>query len=195
MDLNGTTLLHTEALSSTREAAVLFAAKFDQAAEQLLRERLEPGGERSDRVAWVMLLEIFHALGRRDEFEALARRYRTAFGAPTPPAWGFPAQVSSPGTFHLKGTIASSGDLAGLVGHARARATVAIDMGQVERIDYGFAASFCELLRVFHMQGKRVFLANIAEVHAALLESLGAGKHVVLLRRKSGFAAALQAAA
>jgi len=194
MDRTGTTLMHTEELSSLREAAVLFAAKFDQAAEELLRERVALGGERSERVAWVMLLEIFHALGRRAEFEALAHRYRTAFGASSRPAWGFPAQVSAPGTFQLKGTLATSGDLAGLVAHARSRATVAIDMGHVDRIDFAFAASFCELLRVFRIQGKRVILANIAEVHAALLESLDTGQHLVLLRRKAGFAAALQAA-
>lgn len=181
----GDAMLHTEELMRVREAAVLFAARFDVAARQLLEEEIASSGARAGDTAVTMLFEILHLLGLRAEFDALAARCRTGPDGATPPAWGFPAQVAAPGTFELEGTIASPGALAGLVAHAHRRNTVAVDMGRVERIDFGFGAAFGQTLQVFHHQGKRVILANIAEVHAAMLESLGADHHVVLLRRRA----------
>jgi ABC-type transporter Mla MlaB component len=185
MDRTGTPILHTEALTDSSEAAVLFSARFDGAAEELLRAGLDRSQGAGDRTPWLMLLELLHLLGRKTEFDELAHRFGHAFGRAAVPAWGFPSRVRAPGTFELKGTIADHGALAGLVAYARARATVAIDMALVERIDYGFAATFCELLRVFRMQGKKVILANIAELHASLLHSMGASNQLILLRRRA----------
>ena len=172
-----------DTLPATREAAVLFAAKFAGAAERLLRSHLE--GQPDDPVAWMMLLELLHFTGKRQEFDESAQAFSTAFGRPAP-AWGFPEPVRSSGTFELVGTIAANANLEGLVPHARARSTVAIDMSRVVRIEFAFAATLREALRLFHHQGKRVILANIAEIHAALLESLGPMDYLVLLRRSRG---------
>lgn len=185
MRRTGTAVLHTEELEATKEAAVLFAANFADAAIALLRAQTELPAELADGTAWRMLLEMYHISGKRSEFDALAARYRRAFGVATAPAWGYPAPVRTTGMFALKGVIASNSDLAELLEHGRTCMTVAIDMSEVQRIDFGFAISFSELLRYFHDQRKRVILANIGEIHAALLESLGTNHHLVLLRRKA----------
>jgi ABC-type transporter Mla MlaB component len=185
MRRTGTALLHTEELEATAEAAVLFAANFADAAMALLRAHTELPGELADGAAWRMLLEMYHISGKRSEFDALAARYRRAFGLATAPAWGYPAPVNATGMFVLKGVIASNRDLAELLEHGRTCMTVAIDMSEVQRIDFGFVISFSEVLRFFHDQRKRVILANVGEIHAALLETLGTNQHLVLLRRNA----------
>lgn len=181
----GTALLHTEELEAATAGAVLFAANFADAAMELLRVRIERSVEPGDDKAWRMLLELYHLTGKRAEFDALAARYRCAFVASAAPAWGYPAAVSVPGMFILKGVVASDRDLAALVQHARTCMTVAIDMSEVQRIDFGFAASFFELLQSFQGQRKRVILANIGELHAALLEVIRTNHDMALLRRKA----------
>jgi anti-anti-sigma regulatory factor len=184
MQRTGTAHLHTGELESATEAAVLFAANFVDAAMDLLRAETERSMERAEIGPWLMLLEVYHLTGRRSEFDALAARYRRAFEVSTPPSWGLPAPVSAPSMISLDGVIASNRDLARLVDHASTCRTVAIDMSGVQRIDFAFASSFSELLRTFHSEGKRVILANISEINATLLETLGANHHLVLLRRK-----------
>ena len=172
--------LHAEALPVLREAAVLYAAKFPEAAESALRSRLQAEGK--DREASEMLLEILHLTDNRDEFEEAAARHAAVFAC-EPPEWGFPEPVRASGTFELAGTLDSPAHLEGLVPHARSRAAIAIDMSRVERIDFAFVPAFRDALRLFRHQGQRVILANIAEVHAALLQSFGPMENVVLLRR------------
>ena len=174
-------MLQAEYLPITREASVLYSAGYAAGAEEVLRAHVEAPGA-PDHAAIVMLLELLFRLGKRFEFDEMARRYAAAFDLPAKPAWGLPARVSGADTFELEGTLGKAEHLAGLLPHARGRTTVAIDMSHVERIDYAFTPAFCEALRLLHLQGKRVILANIAELHAALLESFDL-RHVVLLRR------------
>jgi ABC-type transporter Mla MlaB component len=178
-------MLHTEELEATAEAAVLFAASFADAAIALLEPQTELPASVANGTAWRMLLEMYHLKGMRSEFDSLAARYRRAFDVATAPSWGYPAAVNAPGMFSLKGVIASSRDLEELVEHGRSCMTVAIDMSEVQRIDFGYAIGFCEVLRFFHSQRKRVILANIGELHAALLETLGMNHDVVVLRRNA----------
>jgi hypothetical protein len=189
----GTAQLHIEELESATEAAVLFSANFVDAALALLRAETDRSLDPASIRAWLMLLELYHLVDRRSEFEALAARYHRAFNVSTPPAWGYGAPVSAPNMISLAGVIASNGDLARLVDHARTCRTVAIDMSEVRRIDFAFALSFSELLRAFHLEGRRVILANISEINVALLETLGADRHVVLLRRKMPHNASVRA--
>jgi ABC-type transporter Mla MlaB component len=177
-------MLYADILPATREAAILFAANHAAAAEELLHARIEREG-RANHEAWIMLLEILHLSGKRAAFDDLSRRYAGMYGFPAP-AWGFPARVDAPGTFELEGTIGTAAQIAGLGPHARGLKTVAIDMSQVARIEFGFTGIFCEALRHLQQGGRRVILANIAELHASLLEAFGETDHLVLLRRSKG---------
>jgi ABC-type transporter Mla MlaB component len=84
----------------------------------------------------------------------------------------------------LEGVLASMRDVRPLVEAAKSRRTIGVDFSRVERIDFGFAPALCALLRGWGMQGRRVILANIAELHAELLQCVGLGAHVALLRRR-----------
>jgi hypothetical protein len=77
MRRTGTALLHTEELESTKEAAVLFAASFVDAAIDLLRAETERSMDSADTGAWLMLLEVYHLTGRRSD----STRSRRAIGA------------------------------------------------------------------------------------------------------------------
>jgi len=160
---------------------VLFSARFAAAAERLLCEHISTAGP-ADHAAWVTLLEILHRVGKREDFEALARRYAATFALPAAPAWGYPPRVAAPGAFVLEGSISSGEQLEDLVRHGATRTTCAVDMSRVDRIDFAFTPRLAEALRAMHQQGKRVILANIAELHAGLLESFGV-EHALLLRR------------
>jgi len=178
--MSASSLQHAEALPILHEAAVLYAAKFPEAAERALRARLQDEGK--DREASEMLLEILHLADKRAEFEVAAARHADVFAC-EPPEWGFADPVRASGTFELAGTIDAPAHLEGLVPLARSRPAIAIDMSRVERIDFAFVPAFRDALRLFRHQGQRVILANIAEVHAALLQSFGPMENVVLLRR------------
>jgi len=184
MDRNGDTQCYSERFETSAEAAVLFAAGFRDPALQMLRRECEHLGKAAGPKAWTMLFEACHLLGERAEFDRLAARYRECFGAASAPRWGYAAAVEAPGTARLEGTIASMENLNELLVAAKSRKTVAIDFSRVERIEYAFAPTLCALFRTYGLQGKRIILANIAELHAELLHSVGIGPHVALLRRR-----------
>lgn len=176
----------TEELSASQEAAVLFAAGFGDAARRVLEARISRREVPPERQAWLMLLEIHHLDGQRDQFDALLERYREIFGNSACPAWGYPNPIQASGTLALKGRISPASEhLAEILTHARSRKTVAVDMGEVQRIEYGIIGAFTLLLRQLQAAGKRVILANVNEINATFLETAGANSHAVLMRRKA----------
>jgi hypothetical protein len=184
MERTGNALYYSERLETTAEAAVLYAAGFGHPAMQMLRRECEHLGAAAGTKAWAMLFEACHLLDERAEFDRLREVYRNRCARETAPDWGYAAAVDVPGTARLAGTLASMDDLRPLVAAAKGRSTIAVDFSRVERIDFTFAPSFCVLLRAYGMQSKRIILANIAELHAELLQSVGTGTHVALMRRR-----------
>jgi hypothetical protein len=195
MERTGNALYYSERLETTAEAAVLFAAGFRHPALQMLRRECEHLGAAASPKAWAMLFEACHLLDERAEFDRLGEVYRRRCARPAAPGWGFAAAVDVPGTARLDGTLASMDDLGPLVASAKGRSTIAVDFSRVERIDFAFAPTFCALLRTYGMQSKRIILANIAELHAELLQSVGTGAHVALMRRRTLEAGIVRASA
>jgi len=186
MERNGTMQLYSERLEGPSQAAVLFAAGRGEAAMRMLRRECEEKRAHAGPKAWDMLLELCHFLGERDEFEAVSRLHAQVYPSEAAPAWGFPVAVMAPGMARLEGVLAGMADLHGLIESTKARKTVAIDLGRLERIDFTFAPVLCALFRTWGFQSRRIILANIAELHAELLQRLGIGPHVALLRRRPG---------
>jgi anti-anti-sigma regulatory factor len=89
--------------------------------------------------------------------------------------------------FPLKGVIsvASANQIAELNAHAASRSEVTLDMSKVSRIEFHYIAQFLELIKSLQLAGKRVILANLNELNAALLEAIGVNKYAILVRRKS----------
>jgi anti-anti-sigma regulatory factor len=58
-------------------------------------------------------------------------------------------------------------------------------MSKVSRIDFHYTGQFVDLVKTFQLAGKRVILANLNELNAALLEAIGANRYAILVRRRS----------
>lgn len=185
MERTGTTQIYTEQFPPAQEAAILFAAAFEDAARALLEAEI---AERplASRQPWLMLLELHQAMQDRKAFDQLLMRYCKAFKTLTRPDWGYPQPIEAAGTLALRGDLGIAGDhCAEVMKHAAARKALALDMGEVRRIDFEYATRLAFTLRTLHQMNKRVILANIGELAAALLEAVGVEHHAVLMRRKA----------
>jgi anti-anti-sigma regulatory factor len=151
---------------------------------------------------WLLLFELMILQGRAEEFEELALEYAVTFEM-SPPIWETyvntvaaavaksapqpAASKADPEGFELKGVIsaASANQFAELNAYAATRAEVAVDMSKVLRIEFNHAAAFFDVVKVIQLAGKRVILANLSELSAALLEAMGVNRYAILVRRKS----------
>ena len=89
--------------------------------------------------------------------------------------------------FNLKGvvSVSSANQMAELNDYAASRSEIVIEMGKVLRVDFGFTAAFFDVVKAIQLAGKRVILANLNELNAALLEAMGVNRYAILVRRKS----------
>lgn len=195
---------------TTRQAALLGAALqrlrranmptwFNNAApfERILRTALNERPTEATRSYWSLLFELFMLQCKREAFVALGLEYAVAFGT-SPPAWeeyvnsvaaasNAPAPAAADSGFAMKGVIsaASQDQLAELATHAASGAEIVVDMGKVLRIDFAAGAQFFEAVKAIQLAGKRVILANLSELNAALLEAFGFNRHAILIRRNT----------
>jgi anti-anti-sigma regulatory factor len=88
----------------------------------------------------------------------------------------------------LKGVIsaASAAEFAEIVEKAAHHGEAVIDMAKVMRVDFGVCVTFFEVVKALQLGGKRVILANLSELNAALLDAFGFNRHAILMRRKAG---------
>jgi anti-anti-sigma regulatory factor len=174
------------------------------ALEKLLRAGFNEKATEAQRPYWQLLFELLILQGKATEFEELGLEYAVAFEI-SPPNWetyvnavSEAARVAAsptatggrapPDAGHaLKGVIspASSNQIAELNGYASSRSEVVVDMSKVLRIEFGYASSFFDVVKSIQLAGKRVILANLNEVNAALLEAMGVNRYAILVRRKS----------
>lgn len=172
--------------------------------ETILRAAFNERATEDQRPFWLLLFEIYVLEGKDTEFEELGMEYAVAFEI-SPPSWevyvntvsaaaarttpAAPAAAPVPEAgFELKGvltTTTSAGQIAELGGYAAPRNEVVIDMSKVMRIDFSFTGAFFDAIKAIQLAGKRVILANLNELNAALLEALGVNRYAILVRRKS----------
>jgi anti-anti-sigma regulatory factor len=176
--------------------------------EKVLRIAFNEANEAA-RSYWVLLFELLILEGRNESFEELGLEYAVAFEI-SPPIWevyvntvsAAAAKASAPMSsgakaaaaaeellsgFSLKGVIssASQAQFAELTNYAASHAEVVVDMSKVLRIEFSSAAIFYDVVKAIQLAGKRVILANLNELNAALIEAFGFNRHAILLRKKS----------
>lgn len=78
--------------SVVEEAAIIFASGDESTAADMLTRFLIDTKGNADRRVWFMLLDVFHAMGKRAEFEKIALNYAQKFGA-SPPSWDFASEA------------------------------------------------------------------------------------------------------
>ena len=196
--------LLAETLQGLRKKNVPMWFNHIESLEKVLRAAFNEKATEAQRPYWMLLFELYILLNKPTEFEELSLEYAVAFEM-SPPNWetyvnsiaaaaksGPSKPVAVPSAppesgFPLKGVLsaASANQLAELNAHAASRSEVTIDMSKVLRIDFPFTANFFEAVKAMQVAGKRVILANLNELNAALLEALGVNRFAILVRRKS----------
>jgi anti-anti-sigma regulatory factor len=194
--------LLTGALQRLRRAGTPMWFNHADALERVLRVALNERASEATRSFWLLLFEVILLQGKREAYEALGLEYAVAFET-APPGWqvyvnaisaaaarAAPAAPSSPpeGGVALRGVIsaASQAEFAEIAERAAQHGETVIDMGKVMRIDFGVCAAFFEVVKAIQLGGRRVILANLSELNAALLEAFGFNRHAILMRRKAG---------
>jgi anti-anti-sigma regulatory factor len=173
--------------------------------EKVLRGAFNERSGEDQRAYWQLLFELLIVQGKNEEFEELGLEYAVAFEI-SPPVWEVYVNTISAATaktpsarapeaapsapeagYEMKGVLAtaSSNQIAELNAYAATRAEVVVDMSKVLRIEFVFTTTFFDVIKAIQLAGKRVILANINEVNAALLEALGVNRYAILVRRKS----------
>ncbi len=173
--------------------------------EKVLRAAFNEKPADEQKPYWMLLFELLILQGKAQEFEDLGLEYAVAFEV-SPPSWETyvnpiaaasksaapekaheaPAAQTEEG-FPLKGVLsaASSNQIAELNAFAASRTEVPVDMSKVLRVDFAFTAAFFDTVKAIQLAGKRVILAGLNELNAALLEALGVNRYAILVRRKS----------
>lgn len=170
--------------------------------ERVLRRAFNERPQEATRSYWQLLFELCILQGKRELHEELSLEFAVAFEHPAPQwedylnAQADPARRGQPPAGReagngagsgivLRGVVssASQGQFAELAARAAAGTEVVIDMAKVLRIEFSASAQFFEVVKAIQLAGKRVILANLSELNAALLEAFGFNRHAILLRR------------
>jgi len=175
------------------------------ALEKLLRAGFNEKATEAQRPYWELLFELLILQGKATEFEEVGLEFAVAFEM-SPPIWetyvntiseasaksaqgaAASAARSAPESgYALKGVVspANANQIAELNAYAATRNEVAVDMSKVLRIEFGYVSAFFDVVKAIQLAGKRVILANLNEVNAALLEAMGVNRYAILVRRKS----------
>ena len=171
--------------------------------EKSLREGFNQKPTPATRPYWQLMFELDILQGKSAEFEERGLEYAVAFEM-SPPPWeiyvnsiaaavktsvakAVAAANPAENGFPLKGvvSIASANQIAELTAYAASRPEVTIDAGKVSRIEFNYTGQLFDLIKSMQLAGKRVILANLNELNAALLEALGVNRYAILVRRKS----------
>ena len=202
-------VLLASALGHLRKKHVPMWFNSFESLEKVLRAAINEKSPEEQRPYWMLLFEVYILQGRMEEFEELGLEYAVAFEI-SPPSWEIyenkvsaaakaaaaPVPVPAPAAaragapeagYALKGVIsaASANQIAEMNAHAAARAEVVIDMSNVLRIDFGYMSMFFDVIKAIQLAGKRVILAELNELNAALLEALGVNRYAILVRRRN----------
>jgi len=196
--------LFAAALTRLRQKKLPMWFNHLDALEKVLRAAFNEKATEGQKPYWQLLFEILILQGKAQEFEDLGLQYAVAFEV-SPPSWevyvnpvadaakspanGAASQESAAAEagFVLKGVLSASSanQIAELNSWASTRSEIVIDMAKVLRVEFGFTAAFFDVVKAIQLAGKRVILANLNELNAALLEAMGVNRYAILVRRKS----------
>lgn len=204
VELSGCKMMQ-EGLSSCRKKGKLLQLEgVDRLIEAVKKQIVADGHGDEDRLAWLLLFELYQWLGREAEYEDLAIEYAVNFEI-SPPAWEAvkPALVAaqaksptpSPGAtgaesgelFAMRGVIseASQSQLQDLSNYAADRQEVRISMAEVTRVDFIAVGNFMSAVINLTQAGKKVLILEANEMVQALFHMMGMSEFATLIRKKS----------
>jgi anti-anti-sigma regulatory factor len=204
VELSGCKLM-LEGLTSCRKKGKLLQLEgVDSLIEVVKKEIVADGHGDEDRLAWLLLFELYQWLGREAEYEELAIEYAVNFEI-SPPAWEavkpalIAAQAKSPisprgatggesgEAFAMRGVIseASHSQLQDLSNYAADKQEVRISMAEVTRVDFVAVGNFMSALINLTQAGKKVLILDANEMVQALFLLMGVSEFATLIRKKS----------
>jgi anti-anti-sigma regulatory factor len=137
----------SEAAPALQEAAILFADEQYDVAEQMLRIAIDTDAN-GEPDAWLMLLDLYQATGRHDEFDRLSIDYATRFET-SPPSWSETETAAPPARSAIP-SVAFSGVLDGGIIKSLERLQKLAEQNASLRLDFtrvsGVAPVGCGLL-------------------------------------------------
>jgi anti-anti-sigma regulatory factor len=195
--------LFANALQSLRKKRLPMWFNHFDALEKVLRAAFNEKATEAQKPYWLLLFELLILQGKAAEFEELGLEFAVAFEM-SPPIWetyvnsvavqqtkassaAAAARPSPEAGFVLKGVVSASSanQIAELNAYAATRTEVTVDMSKVLRIEFAYVSTFFDVVKAIQLAGKRVILADLNEVNAALLEAMGVNRYAILVRRKS----------
>lgn len=190
------------ALTRLRRANMPMWFNNGESLEGILRSAFNERPAEATRSFWLLLFELCVLQGKQELHEELSLEFAVAFEMAAP-AWetyvnslsaaaargqapaGRPGGNGVESGTVLRGVIssASQNQFADLAASTASGSEVVIDMAKVLRIEFSAGSQFFEVVKAIQLAGKRVILANLSELNAALLEAFGFNRHAILLRR------------
>lgn len=189
----GTEEFHSMRLPAAQEAAVLYAANFNDAAVALLKSEIKDSAGKGNKQAWLMLFDLYQAAQDRAEFDALSMLFTVRFEQ-SPPPWsdageaaGDPRRAAQSrerkDLFTLKPN--SAGELAGEIEKfrtfAEAQGTVRLDVTRITALSAEEATLLNNALLLLRKKNLPIWF-NSMESFEKLLRSLTAEKATEIQR-------------
>ncbi len=156
-------------------------------------------GERSHESTWLLLLELYQNLNRKDAFEDMAVGYAVTFEV-SPPSWEEPKAAPKTKTeavapaprpvavdcCGLAGELsgASREHFAALQTRAQKHEQVNVDASNLQRMDIPCAETFIDLIDELKAAGKSVRIGNANHLLVGLWRALGADSSATVIPRK-----------
>ena len=166
-----------------QEAAVLFAAGHAEAACGVLHAQLLAHGDELEPAVWIAFLEACAAVGHAELRRQWSTRFVARFGFEAPDVAAPAAPIVAPGCVALEGTLADPCPAIAAIPLKGAGKAVCLDFSRVDRIDFQALPMLSAELRRLGLAGRRVVIANVSALQAALLDVAGIARSAVLIRR------------
>jgi len=151
---------------------------------------------------WLLLLEVYQALGQQETFENLAVDYAVTYEV-SPPSWEIPvvAQADADDDIDeslslvpievsdlctLRGVITdqAADQLQKLTQFADCHNTVHVDISELDRIDFVSAGNLLNILVNFAQQGKPVIFDGVSALICPLFRIMGINEMATVNKRK-----------
>jgi anti-anti-sigma regulatory factor len=204
IELEGAELLQRGLQSCRKKGLVLQLEGVERLVAAVKKQMAVDGHGSQDRLAWLLLFELYQWMGKEAEYEDLAIEYAVTFEisppgwepikpalaaaqakpAPPPPA---PSDTVADDLFSLRGVISESsqGQLQDLANFAAGKQEVRINMGQVPRVDFVAVGNLMGTLISLTQAGKTVMLFEANELIQALFNVMGVSEFATLMRKKA----------
>ncbi|MFN3398100.1 MAG: STAS domain-containing protein [Sulfurimicrobium sp.] len=192
-----------EGLSGCRKKGKLLQLEGVEHLVEVVKKQIAAGGHGDeDRLAWLLLFELYQWLGKEAEYEDLAIEYAVNFEI-SPPAWEAVklAQVAAQSVsqtpvaaggetgecFAMRGVIseASLPQLQELSSYAADKQEIRISMAEVPRVDFVAVGNFMSAVINLTQAGKKVLILDANEMVQALFHMMGMSEFATLIRKKS----------